>query len=151
MHVRTAIALDIVAIIKTISIANGYLTNVDPEKVDHWNVDAYSNDDSEVINVKDKKVIHENGKQTLVIEIGLGAIKGTSTYDFITNRTLDIYNAVYKNISTFKNKYGYFVIRPVEDELEIERNEKTRSESDIKFEVTYKVSEKWEPDNRSFT
>jgi hypothetical protein len=150
MQVRKAIALDIVAFIKTISIAGGYLTDVNPLKVDHWNVDFYSNDETEVINVKDKKVTHEGGKQTLLIEISLGGIKGVDTYDFVINRTLDIYNAVYKNISFFKNKYGYFVIKPIEDELELERNEKKTGESDIRFEITYKLSEKWEVDNRAF-
>lgn len=151
MLVREAIVEDIITLFKGIKIANGYLTDVDDDRIDHWNVDVYADDITEVINIKDNKVLHEGGKQTLLIDIQIGAIKGSNTYSFMIERIQDVYNCLYRNQSFFKNKYGYFRIQPVEDDPGLERQEKIRAEATIKFEFTYKLSEKWEVDNRVFT
>lgn len=152
MKKRQAIINDLVGYIKGISIAAGYLTTVGSSDVLKWRTNVTPKTNQLIISVDDTGLDwdDEARMQILNVSIKIGCIKADKNYEFISNLVHDIYRMLEDKEDAMNTKYGYIVITPVSDEINIEQWENEIAEAIMSIEIAMEASEKWAIDNGEY-
>lgn len=135
---------------QSISVANGYLTNFNTNKIYVWNTKILPKDETFYVNIKDGKDYYEGqyGKLDLTIEIGCSV---SNNYTTITNMIQDIKKAVQDSLSSFLGVFSYYEAIFVESDFEIMQEDRELAEGYILFEIIHEVNEYWTLDETVYT
>ena len=144
---RRAIAIDLLTAVKAIRATGGYSQDVTPADVFPWRVNTVPNkEDQEIISVNDVGNTYEDDStlQVLTFEVIVGITKGADNYEWIVNRAEDIWKCLYAAWPSLKTKYGYFVMKPGKDEINIyNEGELETAEAILTIDIVHDKSTKW--------
>jgi len=145
---REKITSSILGYLQTISVANGYLTNIG-SYVSHWDTQIKPHADTYDINVKDEVNEHTLGHtESLKIKI-IMSYNGANAYVTINKMILDVHKCLFNNqqaLGTAVNENGLRIFADQEP-IELTREkDKEKAFATAEFTVQHRFTTKWEPD-----
>ena len=154
MTKRQKIASVFIALAKTITAANGYLSNFAEDEISHWQNRTLDKDETQYLDFKDginEHIDDEGVLETMEIKFEFG-FRGTDLHTNITNMVQSVYKVIYDNQTSLETTFGYFRILPVEDDIEINFDKAEQiAEGHVTFEATHSVTNKWQLDETVYT
>jgi len=150
---RKAIVKDVITKLKTISTANGFLTNMGAQ-VKYYHLQTIDPDKQTMLCDVQDKVLRSYEKQyveKIIFEFKLGAATKDTTKDTLDDMVYDIEDCLNENLQFFKTKYGQFEYIIVDgDEPVLERSEKIYGEASVIVEVRHYIDPKYQFDERTY-
>lgn len=146
---RQKITTLLLSYLNDISIANGYLTDVD--SVSLWLTKISPKANQKILNLRDTINDHQDGDgrtELLTVMVDI-ACKTSDSYTTVTNLINDVLKAFNDNsaaIGTALSESGVFWI-PVNEEIELDlSNEAEMAEGIVTMILVHRFYEKWKPD-----
>jgi len=146
---RQKITALLLTYLQGISIANGYLTDVD--SVSHWKIKISPLADQKILNLRDTINDHQDGDgrmELLTVNVDI-ACKTTTNHTTVTNLIEDVQKAFNDNtaaVGAALSESGVFWAT-VSEEVEIDlSNEAQIAEATVIMVLAHRFYEQWTPD-----